>query len=77
TPVGAEGISDNGEAPLLVTDGAPEFAAAVVAVLGDDDLAAGLGVRAREFVGDRFGGREIGRRYLEVLRGDRAGATDG
>jgi polysaccharide biosynthesis protein PslH len=77
TPVGAEGIAEDGQTPLLVTDGAPQFAAAVVAVLGDDDLAAGLGARAREFVGERFGGREIGRRYLEVLRGDRAGATDG
>ncbi len=77
TPVGAEGIADDGEAPLLVTEGAREFAAAVVEVLGDDDLAVALGTRARDFVGSRFGGREIGRRYMEVLRGIRGGATGG
>ena len=77
TPVGAEGIADDSAAPLLVTGGAREFAVAVVAVLGDDNLAVDLGARAREFVGDRFGGREIGRRYLEVLQEVQGGAADG
>ncbi len=72
TPVGAEGIPGLSEDTIIIAADAGSFAEAVVKLLRDDELALGMGGRAREFVRENFSAKRVGERYLEVVRGARA-----
>ena len=56
------------EDTILIEDDALGFAEAVARVLQDDDLAGGMGRRAREFVRENFSAEKVGARYLDVIR---------
>ena len=68
TSVGAEGVAGLNEDTILIEDDALGFAEAVARVLQDDDLAGGMGRRAREFVRENFSAEKVGARYLDVIR---------
>lgn len=54
TTIGAEGLAVTSGENLVLADGAEEFAAAVVSLLGDDGRRQSLGVAARTLVEDRY-----------------------
>ena len=68
TPVGAEGIEGLSDNAIMIAEDAGGFAKAVVEVLQDDELAVGMGSRAREFVRKNFSAEKVGVHYLEVIR---------
>lgn len=76
TPVGAEGITGLTGDAIKIAEDAGAFAEAVVKVLQDDELAVGLGERARDFVRDNFSAEKVGARYLEVIRTARSELAD-
>jgi len=76
TPVGVEGIEGLSKNMIMVAEDAEAFAEAVVKVLRDDELAAGMGLRAREFVRENFSAEKVGARYLEVIRAARSERGD-
>jgi glycosyltransferase involved in cell wall biosynthesis len=76
TPVGAEGITGLNEDAIMIAEDAGAFAEAVVKLLRDDELAVGMGERAREFVRENFSAEKVGARYLEVIRTARSEPED-
>jgi glycosyltransferase involved in cell wall biosynthesis len=67
TAVGAEGLDVTSGEHLLIADGADAFAAAVVRLLRQRDVAAELAKRARRLVLERHDWRAIGARYAEMV----------
>lgn len=68
TSVGAEGLPLSDGEELLLADTPKDFAAAVVRVLQDRELAEGLGVRAAATVRERFGWDRVARRFAEICQ---------
>ncbi|MDQ3927558.1 MAG: glycosyltransferase family 4 protein, partial [Chloroflexota bacterium] len=54
TPLGAEGISEDGSTPLVIASSAQDLARQTVQLLADRALRAALGARAREFALVRY-----------------------
>lgn len=75
TTVGLEGLGIEAGRHALVADDAESFAAAVVRLLDDDDLASSIATAARAFVEDVYGWGPIAEAYsakLDVLAGGRS-----
>lgn len=68
TSVGVEGLPVRHGEHLLIADGAPAFADAVVSLLGDAKRRAALGAAARAYVKERFGWSEVARVFSGICR---------
>jgi glycosyltransferase involved in cell wall biosynthesis len=66
TTVGAEGLPVEDGKEILIADQPNEFAAAVVRVLKDGELAVKLGREARAAVCERFGWETAALRFADV-----------
>jgi len=66
TCLGAEGIDCVEGEHLLLADTPEDQAAAILRVLGDEELARGMGRAARALVLERYDWREIGRGLVEI-----------
>jgi polysaccharide biosynthesis protein PslH len=66
TSVGAEGIEAVPDEHLLIADNPEDFAAAVVRVLSDTDLATRLGRNARQLACQKYSWETTGERALEL-----------
>jgi glycosyltransferase involved in cell wall biosynthesis len=82
TKLGAMGFDARNGEHLLIADRPQEFADAVVSVMQDTGLAAGLAGNAREMVRENYGWRAISEKLDEVIRsaverrgGDRCDTT--
>jgi len=69
TPVAAEGIAAPGGSPPLVAAPGAEFAAAVLRVAGDPDLAATLAAQGRQLIEAKFGWGAIVERLSGIYAG--------
>jgi polysaccharide biosynthesis protein PslH len=71
TSLGAEGLLVVGSPPLMIADNTPRFAAAIAALLVDNDKREALGQQARAFVADHYTWAAHGKRlesiYDEIL----------
>jgi len=67
TSVGCEGIEATAGAHLLIADTPATFAAAVVRVLTDDELAMSLSTSSRELVRNKYDESVVGRQTLAAL----------
>jgi polysaccharide biosynthesis protein PslH len=76
TPTGHEGIDVRPGLHLLSAADAPRFAEAVLSVLADDRLAAGLATAARGLVEDRYDVSAVTRALLEAIATVRIGRAD-
>ncbi|HEX5706406.1 MAG TPA: glycosyltransferase [Pyrinomonadaceae bacterium] len=75
TTVGAEGLPVADGAEILLADTPEDFAARVVSVLKDAELANGLGARAASAVRERFGWGKVSEAFAEAC--ERALASHG
>ena len=66
TRLGAEGIDCVEGEHLLLADTPEDQAAAILRVLGDEELARGMGRAARALALERYDWREIGRGRVEI-----------
>jgi polysaccharide biosynthesis protein PslH len=67
TPLGAEGLELEPGRHVLIADGAPAFADAVVRALGDDELRTRLGTEGRALAERRYDWRALGDDLERVL----------
>jgi sugar transferase (PEP-CTERM/EpsH1 system associated) len=69
TTIGAEGLPVSDGAELLLADTPESFAAAVVKVLQDNDLANELAQRAANLVREEFGWQKVAERFAKICEG--------
>ena len=69
TTIGAEGLPVSDGAELLLADSPEAFAAAVVRVLQDSDLANELAQRAANLVRAQFGWQKVAKRFANICEG--------
>jgi glycosyltransferase involved in cell wall biosynthesis len=69
TTIGAEGLPVSDGAELLLADTPESFAAAVVRVLQDSDLANELAQRAANLVRAEFGWQKVAERFANICEG--------
>jgi glycosyltransferase involved in cell wall biosynthesis len=65
TSIGAQGLGLEHERHLLLADGAPDFAAATLRLLGQPEEARRLGERGRAYVHDRFRWSVLGEELVD------------
>ncbi len=79
TPLGARGLTGDGDPPLVVATDADGLASAVSDLLGDDEARLALGARARAFAERHYAPRPYAARleafYREAISARAAGAT--
>ena len=66
TSVGAEGLPVTGGKELRIADTPETFAAAVVDLLMNPQLAKKVGQQAAQVVRERFGWNKVGKRFAEI-----------
>ena len=66
TTVGAEGLPVSDGVDVLLADDPKEFAAAVVKLLRDENLARAIGAKAAANVRGRFGWDQVAARFSEL-----------
>ena len=66
TTVGAEGLNLVDGRELLIADTPSDFAAGVVKLLSDDELASALGQRATDLVRTKFGWSNAAQKFAEI-----------
>jgi glycosyltransferase involved in cell wall biosynthesis len=67
TPLGLGGLDVEHEREVLVAEGAPALAAAVIRLLTDTALGDRIGAAAREYVIERHAWSDVARRYERLL----------
>ncbi len=66
TPLGVEGLSVRAEEHVVLAESGPEFAAAILRLLGDGELRRRLAGAARALLEARFSWNQVGRQFEAI-----------